>query len=467
MGNRTSTNEGKSSKLDREEIINKNSFEYVSIIGRGGFGKVWKVQSRKYNKTYAMKEMSKTKIIDKKSEKSIKSERDLLSKMKHPFIINMHFSFQDKDYLYLVMDLLTGGDLRYHICKRRRFTENETKFFIACIILGLEYCHYNRVIHRDIKPENLVLDERGYVKITDFGIAKIQAPGNARETSGTPGYMSPEVMCAQDHTIAVDYFAVGVIGFEFMKGIRPYLGKTRKEIKEKMMAHQAQIKRHEIPEGWSVESAEFINKLLQRKPIHRLGVNGAREVKEHPWFANFPWNDLYNMKLESPFIPRNTDNFDYKYCNQAEKLGLQTKERYLKIIEREDYPEIFNDYFYFNRVAIEKKQIFGNGNEYENNMFANPHEIYEKGENVYTNLSAHYRNKSYDDGIKYKKALPIHNNSNSISSSNAFCAANSYILQRNSLKKSMTNLTSSSIGNLSSGQGTGNSNNSTGAGALK
>ena len=88
-----------------------------------------------------MKEMSKAKIIDKRSEKSVKSERTLLQKINHPFIINMHYSFQDKDNLYLVMDLLTGGDLRYHICKNRKFTENQSKFFIACIILSLEFIH--------------------------------------------------------------------------------------------------------------------------------------------------------------------------------------------------------------------------------------------------------------------------------------------------------------------------------------
>ncbi len=115
-----------------------------------------------------MKEMSKAKIIDKRSERSVKNERDLLSKINHPFIVNMHFSFQDSDNLYLVMDLLTGGDLRYHICKNRKFSENQSKFFIGCILLGLEYCHRNKIIHRDIKPENLVLDSNGYVHITDF-----------------------------------------------------------------------------------------------------------------------------------------------------------------------------------------------------------------------------------------------------------------------------------------------------------
>ena len=155
----------------------------------------------------------------------------------------MHYAFQDTDTLYIVMDLLTGGDLRYHLInmKNKRFTQEQTstfiyntiwfliiEFFIACILLGLEYCHYNNVIHRDIKPENLVLDSKGYVKLTDFGISKIYQKENAFETSGTPGYMAPEVMCSQNHTKAVDYFALGVIGYEFMNGVRPYNGKTRK-----------------------------------------------------------------------------------------------------------------------------------------------------------------------------------------------------------------------------------------------
>ena len=112
--------------------------------------------------------MSKVKIIDRRSEKSIKAEREFLSQLRHPFIVNMNCAFQDFENLYLVMDLLTGGDLRYHICKIRRFSENKTKFFIACLILGLEYIHSNNIIHRDIKPENLVLDDRGYLRITDF-----------------------------------------------------------------------------------------------------------------------------------------------------------------------------------------------------------------------------------------------------------------------------------------------------------
>lgn len=171
--------------------------------------------------------MKKLKVIDKHSEKSVKYERELLSKLRNPFIVNMIYSFQDSDNLYLILDYLNGGDLRYHICKMRQFSEEQTSiwniiiilgFFIACIILGLEYIHSKNIIHRDIKPENLVLDERGYVRITDFGISKLFSIRNSGETSGTPGYMSPEVMKGQNHTAAVDFFALGVMGYEFMLG---------------------------------------------------------------------------------------------------------------------------------------------------------------------------------------------------------------------------------------------------------
>ncbi len=310
-----------------------------------------------------MKEMSKAKIIDKKSEKSVKNERDLLSKINHPFIVNMHFSFQDNDNLYLVMDLLTGGDLRYHICKNRKFTESQSKFFIACILLGLEYCHRNKIIHRDIKPENLVLDSKGYVHITDFGIAKIEQNNNSKETSGTPGYMSPEVICGQNHTILVDYFAVGIMGFEFMKGYRPYTGKNRKEIKEKIISYQAQIKKCDLEINWTIFAADFINKMLMRKPSLRLGYKDFSEIKNHNWFKNYPWKDLYKKNVISPFIPLNKDNFDYKYCNAIEKQGLKTQERYSIIILRDDYKFIFNDYYYFNRYSEVIENVFENIHE--------------------------------------------------------------------------------------------------------
>ena len=203
--------------------------------------------------------MSKLKIVDRRSEESIMSERNLLSTLNHSFLVNMYFAFQDFYNLYLVMDLLTGGDLRYHISYKKIFSEQETKFFIANMIIALEYIHSKNIIHRDIKPENLVLESNGYLRITDFGVAKINEKDNSSETSGTPGYMAPEVILILNHTFVSDFFALGVIGYEFMLGYRPYLGGSRKEIKQLIISKQARIEEDEIPDDWTFEAADLIN----------------------------------------------------------------------------------------------------------------------------------------------------------------------------------------------------------------
>ena len=293
-------------------VVNKNHFEFLYIIGRGGFGKVWKVRLKKTNEFFALKEMSKLKIVDKHSEISIMSERNLLSTLNHSFIVNMYFAFQDFYNLYLVMDLLTGGDLRYHIAHRRTFSESETKFFISNMILALEYIHSKNIIHRDIKPENLVLESNGYLRVTDFGVAKINEEDNSSETSGTPGYMAPEVILVLNHSFTSDFFALGVIGYEFMLGYRPYLGRSRKEIKELIINKQAKLREEDIPEEWSLNSMDFINKLLKRKEEKRLGYNGIDELKNHPWMEEIDWEKLKMKKINPPYIPSNKENYDKK-----------------------------------------------------------------------------------------------------------------------------------------------------------
>ena len=330
-------------------IVSRNYFEFQYVIGRGGFGKVWQVVMKKNNKKYALKEMSKVKIIDRKSEKSIKGERDLLSKLHHPFIVNMVCSFQDYETLYLVMDLLTGGDLRYHLCKMQKFNEEETKFFIACVLLGLEYIHGNNIIHRDIKPENLVCDDKGYIRITDFGVAKVRKEDNSSETSGTPGYMAPEVLLGQNHSFPVDFFAIGVMGYEFIFGERPYIGRSRKEVKHAVLKKQAKIEEDEIPYGWSFESVDFINKCLKRKYSKRLGFeNGINELKNHIWFFNFNWEKLYNKNKRAPFIPKKGGNYDRKYCEAIEKISDTTFERYQKYANHRNFGKIFLGYTFIN-----------------------------------------------------------------------------------------------------------------------
>ena len=373
----------------------------MTIIGRGGFGKVWKIIDKKTKKKYAMKEMSKTKIIDKHSIKSVKNERNLLEKINHPFIINMHYSFQDKDNLYLIMDFLSGGDLRYHLCKKKKFTESQSKFFISNILLSLEYIHENKIIHRDIKPENLILDSKGYVHLTDFGISKIQSKNNSKETSGTPGYMSPEVMCGQNHTIAVDYFALGVMTYEFMKGYRPYIGRNRKEIKEKILMKEINIKYNkDYCNGWSYQSIDFINKLLVRKDKLRLGFNGCKDVMNHSWFYGFQWDKVYFKEVISDFLPGNYDNFDYKYCNGVEVCGLDTRERYAEIVISDIYKVCFDDYYFFDRKKCSLNMFYYNFHEEKFKKKINGFNNFNNDENYENCESDKGGIKIYEDIIK-------------------------------------------------------------------
>ena len=313
--------------------------------------------------------MSKVKIIDKKSEKSVLFERQLLSRLRNPFIVNLIYSFQDSENLYLVMDFLKGGDLRYHICKNHNITEEQTKFFLACLTLGLEFIHSHSLIHRDIKPENLLMDSNGYLRITDFGISSIYSKNkkNVYDTSGTPGYMAPEVITGNNHCKVVDYFAMGIIGFELMVGERPYKGKSRKEIKEQMIMYQVEIKEEDIPIGWSIEAANFFNKLLIREPEKRLGYNSINEIKNHEWFSDINFKELFRKKLKSPYKPFSEENFDKKYCNYEEKNSLMTIERYKEIMNSSIYEKMFINFTYYplvdinnndkNRIYINKKII--------------------------------------------------------------------------------------------------------------
>ena len=293
--------------------------------------------------------MSKIEIVDKKSEVSILEELTLLSKISHPFIINIHFAFQDTEFLFLVSDYLEGGDLRFQLTKNKTFTETQTKFLIANLLLSLDYLHTNNIIHRDVKPENLIFEKNGYLRLTDFGIAKTFTKNNKEETSGTPGYMAPEVLFAQNHTFVVDYFAVGVIIYEIIFGHRPYTGLNRKELKEEMFGKKVFIEKKDLPKNWSEDSANFVNKLLIRKATERLGFNGSKEVFEHSWLKYFPWNDLYNKKIEAPFVPEiSGDNFDFNFVNNFKGPNDSTLERYkIYLNDEKTYFKIFNKYFYY------------------------------------------------------------------------------------------------------------------------
>ena len=231
------------------------------------------------NQNYAMKMMFKPRILYLNEVESTVGELQMLKRINasdpcSSMIIKPAYAFQDKEYLYLVLDLLNGGNLRFHLLRELCFQPDCTQFFCACIAIALSACHNSGIIHRDLKPENLVFDREGYLMLTDFGIASLYTQGidNHDHTSGTPGYMAPEVMLNRNHDCSSDFFALGVIACELMTGVRPYTGKNKDKLREDIMKRQATAEA-EPGTPWSdypPEALDFINQCLQRGPAARI-----------------------------------------------------------------------------------------------------------------------------------------------------------------------------------------------------
>ena len=302
------------------------------------------------HKVYAMKEISKVKAYLKNSLASIILEKHILSYLHYPLIANLNYSFQDKEYLYLVLDYFPGGDLRYH--KNINFTENQIKFLISNILLSLNYIHSMNIIHRDLKPENLIFDGRGYLYLTDFGIAKKVKKGKPIICgSGTPGYLPPEIFLKKPQSFASDFFSVGVICYELIFKKRPFRGKNKKEIGENMLYKSIKLTQEKMPSGFSSDVPDFINKLLKRNQRERLGYKSIDEIKNHKWLQDVDWHSIENKMVESdniPFTPVVGDNFDYDYVNQKDNYNLDNYDEYLKQINQS---ELFKN-FYFNYYSV-------------------------------------------------------------------------------------------------------------------
>ena len=346
--------------LSDGNIVNINYFKLCYPIGKGGFGRVWKVQLKKKPANYsshapcyfAMKEMSKSKIYLKRSMDSILNEFNFLKICRYPLLANMNYAFQTVDNLYIVLDLLTGGDLRYLMCHRNKFTENEVKFIAINITLALGYIHSKSIVHRDLKPENLVFDHIGYLHLTDFGISK-EVKNIKDNTSGTPGYMAPEVLLKRLHNQTVDYYALGVIVYELALGHRPYNGKSRKEIRDQVISKEIRLKKSNLPINYIDSNIiDFLNKLLKRKADARLGANGIEEIKKHSYFDGVVWEDYEQMKIESPFKFYKEDNFDKEYANKEDEAVYNlNKETFTNNFNETG---LFNDFYYdINAVDID------------------------------------------------------------------------------------------------------------------
>jgi serine/threonine protein kinase len=364
-----------------------------------------------------MKEMSKAKIIDRKSVNLIMLERDILSQLNHPFIINLHFSFQDQDKLYLVMDLVKGEDLRNYLIIKKQMNEEQTKFLIGCIVLGLEYLHFNLIAHRDIKPENIILDEKGYAKITDFGLSTHISEISTKNSPGTYSYMAPEVLFHQPSNCSLDYYSLGIIVYELMNGMRPYLEVGAAQTRKYLSENQFSMKRHAVPEGWGIESADFINRLLQKNPKMRLGSSGIKEIKNHCWFRGFNFNDLYNFKIKSPIeIPHN------KVKMKIKPIDKSVYKRYNQIMKSSEYKTAFKNFLYFNIYDQNLSKGF----------LKNPHEEYMSNDKINDDNTQKIETIGYNNKSSFN--IKMENNEELlIQKNNQTLSLNTDIIQKKSI----------------------------------
>ena len=319
-----------------------------------------------------MKEISKVKALIKKSINSIRMERAILKDIHYNFISNLYFSFQDKDFLYLIIDYYPGGDLRFYLEQNIQFNEKQIKFFVANIVLSLRYLRLNNILHRDIKPDNLVFDKKGYLNLTDFGISKkVKNNKIIKDKSGTPGYLSPEVLTGKNQTFSSDYFSLGIIIYELIFLERPFKGKTKQELAENILDNEINLTKDQLPNNFinspnADNLVDFINKLLKRKKEKRLGHKDINEIINHQWLKDINWDNLESkMLLEEniPFIPSPGDNFNFLKVNNHLNQKEKNYKSYLKLINNST---LFNNFYYNFYSSNSKKSEESTG---RNSMF--------------------------------------------------------------------------------------------------
>ena len=257
-----------------------------------------------------------------------------MSKVKNPWIVELKASFQEDDYLYLIMEFLPGGDLMNLLIKKDILTEDEARFYIAELILSIESIHKLDCIHRDIKPDNILIDKNGHIKLSDFGLAKIseklfernynsfiinnnlnknEFENNKHEKNyscvGTAYYVAPEVLIKKGYGPEIDWWSVGVIFFEMLFGYAPFCSKETSEVCYKVLHWKNFLK---IPSKIKIsrEAEDLIAKLINNSN-KRLGLNGAEEIKSHPFFNGLDWDNIHNLK--APFIPELKNEYDTHY----------------------------------------------------------------------------------------------------------------------------------------------------------
>ena len=300
--------------------VTLNDFKLLKVLGRGTFGKVVLVQYKLTKKYYAMKIMKKDVILESGQVTNTLLEKNILQNLNYQFLVGMDFCFQTQERIYFVMNFIRGGELFKHLLNCKFFPEEKAKFYSAIVGLALEYLHTHGIVYRDIKPDNILIDEDGYLKLADFGMAKmLKDQEKAFSLCGTPEYFSPEIITREGHNKAADWWSYGILLYEMLFGMPPFYSKNTEKMFDLITKAELKFpKKIEVSE----DAKDLIKKLLIKNQDLRLGSEGGFEtIKKHSFFKGFDFKALEEKKLEAPFIPvlrgsMDLSNFDSKYTSE-------------------------------------------------------------------------------------------------------------------------------------------------------
>lgn len=305
--------------------VQKENLVKVGILGKGSFGTVWLMQDVMTKKTYALKMVSKAHTVKHKQEQHMMNEKNCLAMLSnHPFIIKLHATYQDPTYLYFLLEPCMGGELFSILRTRSVLDENSARFYCASTLLIFEYMHDYDIIYRDLKPENLLLDNRGYMKITDFGFAKQLTNSQTHTLCGTPDYLAPEVIAGTGHGKGVDWWCLGIMTFEMLGGQAPFYHHS--PMKSYQLIKKGKV---DYPFHFSQEAVAIIAGLLKVKVAERLGIirGGSDLIKKQKWFKGFEFEALLRKEMKPPVIPKVTNDCDISnfddYSNDPEDTPLR------------------------------------------------------------------------------------------------------------------------------------------------
>ena len=278
------------------ETVNFESFDVLEEIGSGSFGTVYRVQKKNEDKVYAMKSLSKRTLEVHRQLKYAISECKIMKQLNHPFILTLHYAFQTKKFLYLVLDYCSCGDLLEIIRSQGKLSEKASRFYLAEVILALEYLHSMDILYRDLKPSNILIDSTGNVKLADFGLAKenVRTNNPAMSMAGTPAYLPPETINGRGTTHAADIYGLGPLLYEMLTGTPLFSGNDTCAI-----YNSIRLGRIAFPPYVDEAAKNLINQVMNRNPERRLTIN---QLKRHFFFRRLNWQALFEKKIKPPKI---------------------------------------------------------------------------------------------------------------------------------------------------------------------